>query len=87
LSRPAQRGEALRRQLRRLVKVVFAYGQIWNEFMWPLVQVCARQRISVARRGEMAKPISCRTLTSTRKQAPDADPWRGALILMLAHAG
>jgi len=70
-----------------LSKVVFAYGQIWNEFMWPLVQVCARQRISVARRGEMAKPIPCGTQASTMKGGPDADPWRGALILMSAHAG
>jgi hypothetical protein len=70
-----------------LSKVVFAYGQIWNEVMWPLVQVCARQRISVARRGEMAKPISCSTQAGTMKEGPDADPWRGALILMSVHAG
>jgi hypothetical protein len=70
-----------------LSKVVFAYGQIWNEFMWPLVQVCVRQRISVARRGEIAKSISCGTQASTRREGPEADPWRGSLILMSAHAG
>jgi hypothetical protein len=39
-----------------LSKAFLAYGQLWNEFMWPLVHVYARQRIGVARRGGMAKP-------------------------------
>lgn len=63
-----------------LSKAFFAYGQFWNEFMWPLVLVFARQRIGVARRGRMAKSPSCSAQAGTMKEGPAL--WRGALILI-----